>query len=86
MPPSGGDNIVSAGWGHTSFRRSARRSELVARADPHLRRADDVPDPSAARHHARLHPAHRGLHEALHATFTTLATRPGGEDRPERVS
>jgi xylulokinase len=37
-----------------------------------------VPDPAAARHHTQLHPAHRGLHAALHATFTALAA--AGED------
>ncbi|OZM78108.1 FGGY family carbohydrate kinase [Pseudonocardia sp. MH-G8] len=44
-------------------------------------RADEVvvPDPSAARHHARLHPTHRGLQEALHATFTALATEQGAD-------
>ncbi len=57
--------------------RAAARAIGAPRVAPLAERirADEVvvPDPSAARHHARLHPAHRGLHEALHATFTTLA-------------
>jgi xylulokinase len=46
-------------------------------------RADEVvvPEPSAVRHHARLHPAHRGLHEALHATFSALVAEPDAAGR-----
>ncbi|HYH30487.1 MAG TPA: FGGY family carbohydrate kinase [Pseudonocardia sp.] len=72
IAPVAGDTAGLVG-AQRAAARAVGGTEVAPLAERIRPREVVAPDPRAARHHARLHPVHRGLHGALHVTFTELA-------------